>query len=244
VKRNWQAHGHFGTSALRSLGALALLVTAGCSWLTDFRQQPSVKEWQSLDVNWRDTTTPFRGNPQRSVSIEGTAVAAYEVSYSGMPATVDSMSSIPNPQPPTQESVTRGAMYFQINCAVCHGNAGMGDGPVARFNGAPNLLTPVIAAYSDGHYFGKIRNGGLIMPTFNRIPESDRWHIVNYIRGLQGRLPADITVRKEPFALPGVTGDALPGPAPTAILTAPFVKPVYTPTPGGAAHQTTTPEKR
>jgi hypothetical protein len=132
-------------------------------------------------------------------------------------------------------------MYYQINCAVCHGNAGTGDGPVARFNGAPNLMTPLIAAMTDGHYFGKIRNGGMIMPSFNRIPERDRWHIVNYIRGLQGRLPADITVRKEPFALPGVTGEALPGPAANAPRMSPFVKPVYTPTPGGAAHPT---EKR
>jgi hypothetical protein len=139
--------------------------------------------------------------------------------------------------------VTRGAQYYQINCAVCHGNAGMGDGPVARFNGAPNLTTPVIVAYSDGHYFGKIRNGGPIMPSFNRIPERDRWHVVNYMRGLQGRLPADITVRKEPFALPGVTGEALPGPSLVSPTMSPIVKPVYTPTPGGAPATTTTPGK-
>lgn len=233
MKRNWR---------VVAIAALSLS-TGACSWLTDFRQQPSVKEWQSLDITWKDTTTPFRGNPQGSVSIAGTAVADYEVSHRRLPVVVDSMNGIANPEPATQASVTRGAKYYQINCAVCHGLEGKGDGPVARFNGAPNLTTEAIVAFSDGHYFGKIRNGGPIMPTFNRIPERDRWHVVNYIRGLQGKLPSDIVVQKAPFGLPGVTGEALPGPSPLAPHIAPFVKPVYTATPGGAAHETTT-EKR
>lgn len=234
----------YGVQGMRiAVTVIASLIASGCSWFTDFRTQPSVGAWQTLDVPTTDarpdSTTPFRGNPQGSVSTVGTAVAEYQVSYRGNPATVDSMSSIANPEAPTQASVTRGAMYYQINCTVCHGSAGMGDGPVAKFNGAPNLSNAITAAKTDGYYFGQMRNGGLIMPTFNRIPERDRWHIVNYIRGLQGKLPADITVRKEAFGLPGVTGEALPGPSADAPRMSPFVKPVYTPTPGGAAHPTT-----
>jgi mono/diheme cytochrome c family protein len=234
-------------SALRRLGAPALLMsallTSGCSWLSDFREQPSVGPWQTLEVRADggrpDSTTPFRGNPQGSVSIEGTAVAEYEVSYRGNIATIDSMKSLANPEAPTQESVNRGWKYYQINCAVCHGEAGLGDGPVARFNGAPNLSNAITAAKSDGYYFGQIRNGGTIMPSFNRIPERDRWHVINYVRGLQGKLPAEITIRKEAVALPGITGEALPGPSPTSPQIAPFVKPAYTPTGGAAATQTT-----
>jgi mono/diheme cytochrome c family protein len=223
------------------------LGTGACSWLSDFRIQPSVGAWQSLDVNWQDTTTPFRGNPESSVPITGTAVAAYEVSYRRRSLiTVDSMKTLPNPVAPTQESVTRGWKYYQINCAVCHGDGGLGDGPVARFNGAPNLTNAITAAKSDGYYFGQIRNGGVLMPSFSRIPEEDRWHLINYVRGLQGRLPAEITVRKEAVALPGVTGEALPGATPYAPnRNSPFVKPVYTPTPGsGAAHSTTPQQKQ
>jgi mono/diheme cytochrome c family protein len=246
---------HKADSAQRATRSVRLLVTlvasliaSGCSWLTDFRTQPSVGPWQTLHVPTNDarpdSITPFRGNPQGSVSITGTAVAEYQVSYRPVIATVDSMSSLTNPEPATQESVNRGWMYYQINCAVCHGEGGLGNGPVARFNGAPNLSNATTAAKSDGYYFGQIRNGGSIMPSFNRIPERDRWHVINYVRGLQGKLPADITVRKEAVALPGVTGEALPGPAANAPRMSPFVKPVYAPTPGGTAHTTTTPEKK
>lgn len=210
-----------------------------CSWLTDFRQQPSVKPWQSLTTDWTDTTTPSRGNPQGSVPTVGTAVARYEVSYTRNPVTLDSMSSLKNPMPATQESVDRGWKYFQVNCAVCHGNAGAGNGLAVPFAvPAPSLLTDLTKNRTDGYIFGQIRNGGVLMPPMNRIDERDRWHVINYVRGLQGKLPPTINVRTEAPGRPGVTGDSLPGPTmigPTRL--APSVKPVYTPTPGGAAKQ-------
>jgi hypothetical protein len=57
-----------------------------------------------------------------------------------------------------------------------------------------------------------IRNGRGLMPSYNRIEEVERWDIVNYVRGLQGRYPVDTTM-----ARPGVTGNALP----SASLSAP-----------------------
>jgi mono/diheme cytochrome c family protein len=229
-------------------GALALVVfaTAGCSWLTDFRQQPSIAPWQSLDGVGADTSTPSRGNPQGSVSTSGTAVAAYQVSYRRSPLTIDSMSTLRNPEAVTQESVDRGWKTFQVNCAVCHGNGGAGDGVVLKFGvGAPSLLVPPYATRTDGYYFGQMRNGGAIMPPMNRIDERDRWNVINYVRGLQGKLPPEIVVRKEAAGLPGVTGAALAGPtgnAPTHL--APFVKPTYVPTPAAAGAVSTNNEKK
>jgi hypothetical protein len=34
-----------------------------------------------------------------------------------------------------------------------------------------------------------LRNGRGLMANFNRIPERERWDIVNYVRGLQGKYP-------------------------------------------------------
>jgi mono/diheme cytochrome c family protein len=218
----------------RLIGCTLSAVLCGCSWLTDFRQQPSVGPWQSLKVDWTDTTTPSRGNPQGSVPTVGTAVASYEVSYRRLPVTIDSMSSLKNPELPTQESVNRGWKYFQVNCAVCHGTGGAGDGLALKFGvPAPSLLSDVIKARTDGYIFGQIRNGGTLMPPMNRVDEHDRWHVINYVRGLQGKLPADIVVPKEAPGRPGVTGDSLPGPTrlgPTRAV--PAVKPQYVPTVG------------
>jgi len=48
------------------------------------------------------------------------------------------------------------------------------------------------------------------MPSYNRIEERDRWDLVNYVRALQG-LVTGIPFETGPLALPGVTGDKLPG---------------------------------
>jgi mono/diheme cytochrome c family protein len=216
---------------------VASFAASACSWLTDFRQQPSVGPWQSLKVDWSDTTTPSRGNPQGSVPTTGAVIAPYQVSYARTLAAVDSMSYLRNPEAPTQASVDRGWKYFQVNCAVCHGNGGAGDGLALKFNiPAPSLLTDLTKGRSDGFMFGQMRNGGTYaMPTMNRIDERDRWHVINYVRGLQGKLPAEIVVRKEAPGRPGVTGDSLPGPTRVGPQqSVPFAKPAYVPTPAKA----------
>jgi mono/diheme cytochrome c family protein len=159
------------------------------------------------------------------VPITGTAMAGFQVSYAALPATIDSMSGIPNPTPVSEASLVNGRKYFQINCAVCHGEKGMGNGPATQF-GMPgiNLTTDVTKARTDGYIFGMIRNGRGMMPPYNRIEEAERWDVVNYVRGLQGSLGT--TVPTGPLAAPGVTGDKVPGFTRTApTRPAPFMKP-------------------
>jgi mono/diheme cytochrome c family protein len=157
--------------------------------------------------------------------VSGTAVAGFQVSYAALPATIDSMAPIPNPTPASDSSLANGRKYYQINCSPCHGEKGMGDGPATQF-GMPgiNLTTDVTKGRTDGYIFGMIRNGRGLMPPYNRIEEMDRWDVVNYLRGLQGSLGK--TVPTGPLAVPGVTGDKVPGFTKTApTRPAPFVKP-------------------
>jgi mono/diheme cytochrome c family protein len=184
---------------------LPLLLTA-CEWFTDFKRQPSISTWEPVNV----TLTPSRANPQMSVPTGGTAVAGFQVSYGAFPATIDSMASLRNPTPPTDSSLANGRKYFQINCAVCHGDRAMGDGPATKF-GMPgiNLTMDITKARTDGYIFGMIRNGRGLMPPYNRIEEMDRWDVVNYVRALQG--VNGKTVPIGPVAAPGVTGDKVPG---------------------------------
>lgn len=201
--------------------APVLLGATGCEWFTDFRRQPSLWTWEPV----KDSLTPSRGNPQMSVPVTGTAVAGFQVSYAPLPGTIDSMAAIPNPHPVSAASLLNGRKYFQVNCAPCHGDAGMGNGEATKF-GMPaiNLITDVTRGRTDGYIFGMIRNGRGLMPTYNRIEEPDRWDVVNYLRALQGLngQKADIG----PLAAPGVTGDKLPGATRTApTRQAPFVAP-------------------
>jgi mono/diheme cytochrome c family protein len=198
-----------GVSARMRVLLLAVPFTmlSACEWFTDFKRQPSIWTWEPL----KDTLTPSRGNPQMSVPTTGTAVAGFQVSYGAFPATIDSMSALKNPTPASDSSLANGRKYFQINCAVCHGDRAMGDGPATKF-GMPgiNLTMDMTKARTDGYIFGMIRNGRGLMPPYNRIEEMDRWDVVNYVRALQGVNGKTVAVGA--LAPPGVTGDKVPGP--------------------------------
>ncbi len=222
-RRSVMARRAVGFRRVRSLCASAfiLCVSSSCEWFTDFKRQPSLWTWEPV----KDSLTPSRGNPQMSVPVTGMAVAGFQVSYAPLPATIDSMSSIPNPHPVSDASLANGHKYYQLNCVPCHGDLGMGDGLATKY-GMPgiNIVTDITKGRSDGYIFGMIRNGRGLMPTYNRIEEPDRWDVVNYLRALQGMTgkPADVG----PLAAPGVTGDKLPGATRTApTRQAPFMSP-------------------
>lgn len=193
-------------SAVRfAIVGASLASLSACEWFTDFKRQPSVVTWEQLD------SAGVRGSPQYSVPINGTAMPAFEVSYSNSMQTIDSMSALVNPTPPDSASLANGRKYFVINCAVCHGMAGKGDGTAVKYGVFPfPLVSGPALSRTDGYIFGMIRNGRGNMPSYNRIEEKDRWDVVNYVRGLQGKLPAAVPTGQ--LAVPGFNGPAVPGP--------------------------------
>jgi mono/diheme cytochrome c family protein len=175
-----------------------------CSWFTDFKEQPKHDPWETPN-----DSVGMRGNPQFSVPVYGTLAPGYAFSRTPAIATLDSMAGIANPVPADARSLHNGRMYYQINCAVCHGDAGKGDGPIlaAKAIFPPPLIGPSAEGRSDGYIWAIMRNGRGAMPSYNRIEELDRWDVVNYVRGLQGKYQ----VATGPVGLPGETGDKVPG---------------------------------
>ena len=183
-----------------------LLLLGACSWFTDFKQQPKVDPWESAA-----DSIPPRGSPQNSVSIYGSAAPGFMYDRLGSPQALTAMAAIPNPTPADSGSVSRGRVQFQINCSVCHGPLGLGNGPVVKYGMFPPSIGAAAnpaAGYTDGYIFGVIRNGKGLMPSYNRIEEPDRWDIVNYLRSLQGKIAiaADTS-----HGRPGETGSLVPG---------------------------------
>ena len=194
--------------AVRTWLLLVPVVLGACDWFTDFKDQPRIEPWEA-EFTGTDTI-PFRANPQFSVPTAGTGVPGYVVSYAPLPLAVDSMSGLKNPAAVSDSSLANGRRYYQINCAVCHGSSGAGDGPAVKFGmPAPSLLTPVTQKRTDGYLYGIIRNGRGLMPNYNRIEDQDRWDVVNYVRGLQGMLPTKVSTA--PAGYPGQNGPAVPG---------------------------------
>ena len=120
--------------ALAMCPLLALSLGA-CDWFTDFKQQPSIHTWGEFSADSGELKG-FRGQPAGSVGTNGTAMSIYQVSSSQFPATIDSMSSLANPDAVDERSLLNGRKYFQINCAVCHGESGDGNGALG-----PGVLT-------------------------------------------------------------------------------------------------------
>lgn len=226
----------------RRLAATVLMPVAfsACSWFTDFRDQPAIQPWDSV----ADTIAP-RGQPVNSVPITGALTPGYTFSYRPLPNVVDSMSVLANPKNPAaltaaqlDSSLANGQRYFQQNCAVCHGDAGNGLGPATKY-GVPaiGIIGDATKARTDGYVYGMMRNGRGSMPSYNRIEEPDRWDVVNYLRGLQGKFPGR-TIAIGPLGYPGQTGFTIPtytNTAPTRPV--PFGRPAapraVVPTPAG-----------
>lgn len=87
--------------------------------------------------------------------------------------------------------VARGSAVFQVQCAVCHGPGGLGDGPVTRRGvpPPPSLKAEAALGMSDGQMFRVITHGrGNMAPYAAQVGREDRWLVIRYIRSLQ-RLP-------------------------------------------------------
>ena len=193
----------------------ALVVASGCEQVgtvfTDFKRQPKMDPWETPA-----DTIAMRGNPQGSVPIYGSVAPGFAYGRAQMVASVDSMSGLKNPTAADERSLRNGGQQFAINCSVCHGALGAGDGPVTKFGYPPMPIgsgSNAATRLSDGYIFGMIRNGRGLMPPYNRIEESDSWDLINYLRAIQ-RDPANAPA--VPVGRPGENGPLVPGPSLTA----------------------------
>jgi len=206
---------------MRASRLLFLLALAGCDKqvnlvLTDFRRQPKLDPWETPA-----DTIAMRGNPQSSVPIHGTMAPGFAYGRMNTIGAVDSMKALANPVAKDERSLNNGRLQFQINCAVCHGPLGAGDGTVTLFGFPPVPIgggTKAATQLSDGYVFGIIRNGRGAMPSYNRIEERDRWDLINYLRAIQSQ---GAGAQGAAPGRPGQTGSFLPG----ASVTAPTVPP-------------------
>ena len=136
------------------------------------------------------------------------------------------MATIASPVASDERSIRNGHILFSINCAVCHGDRGAGDGPITKFGFPPIPIgagSNAATKFTDGYIFGTIRNGRGLMPSYNRIEEHERWDLINYLRALQSGA-ANVAVG--PVGRPGETGDLLPSASVTApTRPAPYYRP-------------------
>jgi len=79
-------------------------------------------------------------------------------------------------------------VLFGINCALCHGATGLGDGKVGAFF-APtkpaNLTSTAEQSLSPNQFFAIISQGaGLMPPLAENLTVAERWDLINYVHTL------------------------------------------------------------
>ncbi|MEK6222802.1 MAG: cytochrome c [Chloroflexota bacterium] len=95
-----------------------------------------------------------------------------------------------SPVASSEESILRGETVYTTNCATCHGDGGMGDGPAGvALDPAPAAVAHTSQMMSDDYLYWRISEGGIefetsMLPFKNILTEEDRWDVINYVRAL------------------------------------------------------------
>lgn len=82
----------------------------------------------------------------------------------------------------------RGRERYNINCAICHGHTGAGNGIVKQYglSTIANLLEQRLVEMPDGELFNTITHGKNTMGAYgSNVTVADRWAIIAYLRALQ-----------------------------------------------------------
>ena len=137
-----------------------------------------------------------KGIDLKEVQENQTAANAAAAAASGEPADVD-VSKNDKPWVESKDMVAHGRKTFLNNCAMCHGQQGLGDGPAgASLNPKPRNF--VEGKWKQGgrtqDLFKTLQTGipGSSMVSFKSLPKNDRWALVQYIRSItKNKVPDD-----------------------------------------------------
>jgi len=92
-----------------------------------------------------------------------------------------------NPLDSTAAIVEQGKQLFSRFCMHCHGESGLGDGPVGvTLAGVPAYNSPLVKDKPAGHIFHVITMGkGRMGSHASQLSVEERWKIVRYVQTLQ-----------------------------------------------------------
>jgi len=102
---------------------------------------------------------------------------AQNVSFHNAPA---SAKQLKNPYQGQNRAAQNGKRLYAMNCGACHGRNAGGQGNV------PGLVDGKLESVTAGEIFWYITQGDKAngMPSWEKMPEQDRWQIITYLKGL------------------------------------------------------------
>lgn len=125
--------------------------------------------------------------PRKAPPLDSVPRTGKEVAYD-----FGAAANLTNPVPRTQGNMDRANKLYQVNCSMCHGSQGRGDGPLAPRFQAANAPVPVdfsqarTKGRSAGQLWWIITNGLGNMPPWKALlTEEERWLLVLFVQGIQ-----------------------------------------------------------
>ena len=102
---------------------------------------------------------------------------------------------IKNPLPASEENLAAGKAIYQINCQVCHGVKGEGNGQIVElpdgsdgpYGARPPAYATRLKEITEGNMFYSVSFGKGMMGGYGpQLSVNERWQVIHYIKNLAG----------------------------------------------------------
>ncbi len=168
----------------------------GYEYMPDMYRSPSYETYSS-NPNFPDSITsrqPVKGTVARASAIY-TDLDRLPYVYADSPEGYEIAGlELKNPLPYTPENLAEGKRLYFNYCQACHGETGMGDGPVVQRNGPvpPAYSSEALKNLPEGKMFHTIQYGKNMMGSHaSQLTVTQRWKIIQYVQTLQKGASAD-----------------------------------------------------
>ncbi|HET9389881.1 MAG TPA: PQQ-dependent sugar dehydrogenase [Steroidobacteraceae bacterium] len=110
--------------------------------------------------------------------VYGLMLQAQPRSFHGAPASARELTP-----PSAADSAESGKPLYERHCASCHGASGQGSGNI------PALTAATLKSVPPGELFWFISKGDPLngMPSWEQLPEKQRWQVISYLKALEPR---------------------------------------------------------
>jgi len=185
--------------SLALLACSTILMTSSCS--KHDPNSPGVEYMPDMyispDYETNSYNPFFADSMSDRVPVEGTIPRGFQPDpYPNTPqGWLDAAKNLEDPFPADTATQAEGKQIFLIYCRHCHGDQGMGDGPVAmKLPGPPPPYSgPALKNITVGEMYQTLEYGkGLMGSHASQMTVEERWKVIRYVQVLQ-KLGSDTT---------------------------------------------------
>lgn len=157
-------------------------------FMDEMYRSPSYETYSEHTIfpNQQSAMLPAEGSIPR-----GWKPYEYENSQEGLALAREELK---NPMPVTESNLAKGKHIYTINCAVCHGDKGDGQGILPqreKFLGIPSFADQG-RVLTEGSIYHVIMYGMNSMGSYaSQTSEEERWQIVMYVQNLKAALKGE-----------------------------------------------------